>query len=110
MNVASLEPLVDKKVSFDPRYNMFVPETPGCYILSTMYDEVLYIGETNNLRRRMSEHLDDSRITGRTYLGLATWFNFRELPCERTYPTEQNMLSQFTFKEGRWPLLNRKGP
>ena len=108
MKVADLGPAMDARVSFDARFGVHVPDSPGCYILSSIYNDVLYIGETNNLRRRMGEHLDDSRMTQWTPQGLASWFHYRELPDDKTYPTEQSMLSQYEFQEGRKPPLNRK--
>ena len=108
MKVAELEPPMNNKVSFDLRFVVHVPDTPGCYILSTIYDDVLYIGETNDLRRRIGEHLDDPRMTRRTPEGLASWFHYTELPDDKTYPTEQFMLSQHRYKVGRRPALNRR--
>ena len=108
MKVAELQPAMDARVSFDPRFSIRIPSAPGCYILSTIYDDVLYIGETNDLGRRMGEHLDDPRMTRRTPEGLASWFHYKELPDDKTYPTEQFMLSQHCCKVGRKPALNRR--
>lgn len=110
MKVAELQPAMDARVSFDPRFSIQVPDAAGCYILSSIYNDVLYIGETNGLRRRMGEHLDDPRMNSRTYLGVASWFYYVELPCDMTYPTEEYMLSQHKYREHRLPPLNRKGP
>ena len=108
MKVADLEPAMDARVSFDARFGVHVPDSPGCYILSSIYNDVLYIGETNNLRRRIGEHLDDPRMTRRTPEGLASWFHYRELPDDKTYPTEQFMLLQHRYKVGGRPALNRR--
>lgn len=110
MKVAELEPAMDAKVSFDPRFSVQVPDVPGCNILASIYDDVLYIGETNSLNRRMGEHLDDPRMNRRTYLGVASWFYFVKVPCDKTFPTEQSMLTQHKYQELRRPPLNRKGP
>ncbi len=72
-----------------------------------MYDEILYIGETGDLRRRMKDHLDTPRMVQPTSLGRACWFSYQLVPSNRRYQVEQSMLAQHKFAEGDLPQLNR---
>lgn len=110
MKVPALSPTMSAKVGFELRFNHFVPETPGCYILASIRDEVLYLGQTDCLQRRMAEHWKDPRMTQRTTIGLAFWFYYQEVPEIDLRFTERSLLAQYYFKEGRLPPLNRAGP
>ena len=39
-----------------------IPEKPGCYIYRDQFGTVIYVGKAANLRRRMSQYFQDSRI------------------------------------------------
>lgn len=110
MKVAELDSEIKCRVGFELRFSIGVPSKPGCYMLASFYGDVLYVGMTNNLQRRMEEHLDNSRMMQRTSFGLASWFYFRSLSEECLYQTERHLLSRYKFKEGQLPPLNRIGP
>lgn len=82
----------------------FIPAKPGCYALTTFEREVLYIGLTVNLRRRVNEHLDNVVKTELTPHGRAVLFHWIETPevnkIERTWMNIHLMI------EGRLPVLN----
>lgn len=107
MKVNELELDFVNEVSFSFKFSIYVPETSGCYVLSSIHRDVLYIGMTNNFLRRMEEHLRDLRMNQRTSLGFVAWFNYHQLEYELCYQTEQALLFQHKFKEGRIPILNR---
>jgi len=83
----------------------FVPEMPGCYVLTTISRMVLYIGLTENLRRRMSEHLDSSEKTAETVLGRAVLFFWLE--TRETQRVERTWMNTHIEHEGALPLLNK---
>ena len=70
MKVYELCPEMVDKISFDLRLYAHAPVLPGCYILTNIYEDVLYVGQTLCLQRRMKEHLADRRMTQRTRMGL----------------------------------------
>lgn len=107
MKVESLTLAFTQTVSFDLRFNLNVPSSSGCYVLSNMYREILYIGETGDLSRRMREHLGTPRMVQMTSLGRACWFSYLLVPSERRYQVEQSLLAHHKFAEGALPLLNR---
>lgn len=110
MKVLELDSEMRTKTGFELRFSMLVPTAPGCYMLANIYEDVLYIGQTNNLQRRLEEHLADSRMRQTTQLGVATWFFYRKISELLTYTTEQSLLTEYKYHEGTLPLLNRAGP
>ena len=87
-----------------------IPNSAGCYMIANAYHEVLYIGQTTDLRRRMNEHLVDVRITSLTRIGRATWFHYQRLDDVVLRDAEDRLLMQYTAVVGRRPPLNRVGP
>ena len=100
MKIAELDQTLADKVSFELRASIYVPRSSGCYVLSNMYEDVLYIGQTGDLRRRMEEHLGDPRITQGSTDGLPSWFVYRDVSPRDLYPVEQHLLSLYKFREG----------
>lgn len=102
-----LELLVPKPVgseSFRRHRERFVPEKPGCYALTNFGRDVLYIGLTKSLRRRLNEHLDNEAKTGLTTLGRAVFFYWLE--SEDLNKVERTWLNIHLSNEGRLPILN----
>jgi excinuclease UvrABC nuclease subunit len=46
---------VNKTIAFDMSFNLLVPDMPGVYFIHDLRG-ILYIGRTDNLRRRLNEH------------------------------------------------------
>ena len=110
MNVDDLDKNFNGRVSFDMRFSGHIPDRPGCYVIANMYGDVLYIGQTVDLRRRMGEHLSDERMTQRTALGLPSWFYYKYTSDADLVKTEGSLLSAHKFARGELPILNRSGP
>jgi hypothetical protein len=105
MNVDDLVPRPDHRLRFRLSDQKFVPNQSGCYVLSTFAGEVLYIGLTVNLFRRVGDHLDSPAKTAETALGRAIWFHWLEtVDRERVERTWMNIHIQH---EGCLPVLNR---
>lgn len=83
----------------------FVPEKSGCYALTTFSKDILYIGLTNNLRRRMNEHLDNPEKASETQLGRAILFFWLE--CMELNKIERTWLNTHIQHEGAIPILNK---
>ena len=105
MNISELVPPPTKYETFKRNRGRYVPDKSGCYVLATFSKVVLYIGLTNSLRRRMNEHLDNSRKTRVTNCGRAVfffWIESREVnKIERTWMNIHNQI------EGALPELNK---
>ena len=101
---------MQSRVVFSRRSDAFTPPVAGCYCFANIHDDVLYIGQTDNLQRRLGQHLGDPRMTSRTDLGLVSWFYYIELPERDLRVTEQRLVSDYKFREGSLPPLNRMMP
>ena len=106
MNLSKLVPAPKNKESFQRSCSKFVPDSCGCYVLTTFNDVVLYVGLATNLRDRMEQHLDDPEKTSPTEKGRAVWFywiQLRPLELERVERTWINIHEQL---EAVKPILN----
>jgi hypothetical protein len=104
MNISVLVPQPSACEPFKRRRERFVPEKPGCYVLTTFLKVILYIGLTDNLRRRMNQHLDSFHKTGPTKLGRAILFHWLETPD--THKVERTWMNIHMQNEGSLPVLN----
>ncbi|MGQ0553917.1 MAG: GIY-YIG nuclease family protein [Planctomycetota bacterium] len=82
----------------------FLPATPGCYALTTFEREVLYIGLTVNLRRRVREHLDSAEKTAVTAHGRAVFIHWTE--TTEINKVERTWLNIHLLNAGCFPILN----
>ena len=105
MNIGELVPLPQGCESFRRNRSRFVPETSGCYVLSTFGRIVLYVGLATNLRKRMNDHLDSREKTSETDQGRAILFHWLETPDINT--VERTWMNIHIQHEGRLPLLNK---
>jgi len=104
MNIQALVPRPKSKRRFHRSSQRFVADRAGCYVLTTFGDVVLYVGLTDDLRRRIGEHLDDPKKIAETLLGRAFWFHWLETmdlnKIERTW------MNIHIENEGSLPELN----
>ncbi len=105
MNIDALTPMPDKREPFRRSRERFIPNVPGCYVLTTFEGLVLYIGLTVDLRRRMNDHLDTPQKTNVTVKGRAVFFHWLETP--ETNKVERTWLNSHIQHEGVMPILNR---
>ena len=77
-----------------------LPQSEGVYKLMDYSKSVIYIGRTDNLRRRLNEHLStsDTCIRSANYFTAETTF--------RSIDREREMLLDFRRRYGRLPRCN----
>ncbi len=81
----------------------FVKARPGVYILYDKKDEVIYIGETNNLQERFTKYLDTSFEDNTCKQKTVTYQReFLDNPKER----QSQLFEEFKNQFGRMPLCN----
>lgn len=104
MNHIHLDPWPNGSEPFRRDRQKFVPDRPGCYVLTTFEGEVLYIGLAVDVRRRMGEHLDTPAKRAPTLKGKAVTFRW----CERTdlERVERTWMNIHIQHEGALPILN----
>ena len=103
MNIGELNPEATYCQPFNRNKERFVPEVAGCYVLTTFEGMILYVGLTDNLRRRLNEHLDSAQKTGLTKFGRAALFHWLE--TADTYRVERTWLNTHSYTEGALPCL-----
>ena len=105
MTIGELVPQPAKWESFLRNRCRFVPETSGCYVLTTFQKEVLYLGLATNLRSRMNDHLDSPEKTSPTEKGRAVLFHWVETNDLNT--VERTWMNIHLQHEGTLPPLNK---
>ena len=104
MKATALVPMPAQQDSFRRSRERFIPSTSGCYVLSTLDNDVLYIGLAKNLRRRFNQHLDNEQKTNVTELGAVIFFHWLE--TEDITKVERTWMNIHEQKEGKLPILN----
>ena len=85
-----------------------VPAAPGCYCLTSHAGEILYIGKTNNLRRRSKEHVLGDKKSVQTDEGVAFWICFRRVGhIHDLGRLERGWMNEYEINEGKKPPLNK---
>lgn len=105
MNVSELVPQPQGCESFLRSRCGFVPETPGCYALTTFENVVLYVGLATSLRKRMNDHLESPEKTRGTEKGRAILFYWLETIDINT--VERTWMNIHIQHEGTLPFLNK---
>jgi predicted GIY-YIG superfamily endonuclease len=105
MKVGELVPEPHHREPFRRNRERFIPTESGCYVLTTFELEVLYVGLTNSLRRRMKEHLDNEDKRAITEKGRAIFFYWFE--GEDIARIERTWMAAHLNREGTLPVLNK---
>lgn len=110
MKIIELDPNPPKKVRFDLSAFKNVPNTAGCYVLTTFGDDILYIGQAINLFRRFQEHLDNPEKVLPTEIGKSFWFYFLESDKVKLNILERTWLGKYERIHGSLPIFNKVHP
>lgn len=104
MNISLLDPPPRLRENFRLDRQKFIPEKAGCYVLVSFQGVVLYVGLTNNFRRRFSEHLNDPKKCSPTKYGRAIYFCWVE--CSELEKVERTWQNKCLIEDGELPVLN----
>jgi len=107
MKIKELCPPPAAKVLFRLSAAHLIPLKPGCYVLSTSDDAVLYIGLASSLGSRFGQHLDNREKTNSTKMGRAFYFYYLECETRNLERLERSWLNQYCVAHGQRPLLNK---
>lgn len=110
MLASSLNPEPMGKVQFDFSQTAMVPEDSGCYVLATFRGDILYVGQSANIARRMGQHLDDPAKRATTPSGKAFWFYYELCKSHCLDGLERGWVNAHTLKEGGLPFFNKIHP
>lgn len=107
MKITELYPEVTSKTEFHLSKVKFVPEVYGCYVITNFFNDILYIGLTNNLKTRIKQHLDNPHKTKLTELGVAHYFYYKAVDNESELTKlERGWFNHYELTEGKLPILN----
>lgn len=107
MKIQQLIPAVEKRFEFTLKFRKFVPQSIGCYVLTTFDGEILYIGLTDNLNRRFFEHRETKEKRTPTPNGKTFWFYCLTCEEKETFRIERTWLNQYLEVHGVLPVLNK---
>jgi predicted GIY-YIG superfamily endonuclease len=107
MNITDLVPGIELRLQFNLRDWKFVPKSAGCYVLAKFDGEILYIGLSDNLYRRFSEHRDSDTKRLPTRNGLAFWFYYLLCETKELNRIERTWLNEHVTQHGVLPPLNK---
>ena len=112
MKVSELNPKVIDKTEFQLSKVKFVPSKIGCYVITNFQHEIMYIGQTVNLKNRIKKHLENTEKTKLTPIGKAYYFYYKTIEKEKDLnKLERGWLNEYELKEGQIPILNSvRGP
>ena len=105
MNVRALSPRPNNSEPFRRDRERFIPESSGCYVLTSVDGTVLYIGLTSMLRRRFREHLDNPEKRAPRPEGRAVLFHWTE--TADLSKVERTWLNSHLLSDGHLPGLNK---
>lgn len=107
MNISELVPTVQNRLQFTYEFHKFAPSEAGCYVLTTFDGQVLYVGLTEDLKRRFGEHRDNKDKCALTIQGRASWFYYLVLDQKEIYRVERAWLNGHLDAHGVLPILNK---
>jgi len=110
MNASMLRPMCRVKEKFLYSSVGDIPRSPGCYVLTTWSDDILYIGQSTSLWSRITSHLADPEKTSLTPAGKAFWFHYDLFDAFVLNRVERGWIQQHEDCEGSLPILNRIQP
>jgi len=107
MKVDRLSPAPTQQTRFAWSHHKEVPTQPGCYVLATFGNDVLYVGlASKSIRSRMGVHLDTPKKREGVDLGVPFWFYYLERPANDVNSIERGWMNQAILEDGKMPPLN----
>ena len=107
MNIEQLLPKPNCKIQFKLSFYKSVPKISGVYLLTTLQNDILYIGLSDNLYNRFQQHLDNVEKTQPTLNGKAVWFFYLEYDIKNLPKLERTWINQYESMHGELPILNK---
>ncbi len=110
MKLADLRPQPECVTTFEYRFLRALPPTPGCYVLSTASDDIIYIGQAKSLQSRLLQHWENGRHKETTIYGRVSKVStiaVSDLAALNAY--ERGWINLCELADGLRPPLNKMG-
>jgi len=112
VKICQLNPAPLRRIQFKGwQQRVSAPREPGCYVIASFIDEILYIGQSVNIANRMHDHLTDDSKRRRAVGGVGYWFYYTI--CDRGQDLnalERGWVLQHISHEGKYPPFNKVMP
>ena len=109
MFITSLRPAPEGQERFAYPGLHRLPAEPGCYVLTTVDDIIIYIGQSINITKRVAQHFDDSAKKEMTPYGVAFWCHYLRIAKKDLNRLELGWLNAHILCEGALPHFNKVG-
>ena len=97
----------ENRVEFSYSALHSVSDESGCYALAAYDGTILYIGQSENICKRMEQHLDDGEKRKKTPWGVAFWMYYKLCPSRDLNSTERGWMNEHKIREGKRPFFNK---
>lgn len=112
MKVSELKPRPAERILFKSwQQRIAAPQQRGCYVIASVDEDILYIGQSEEISERMNDHLTNPRKRQLTSEGVAYWFYYTV--CETgddLNALERGWVLQYQGREGKKPPFNKVMP
>lgn len=111
MRAFELDPPTTERQRFTLASLGSIPDGSGCYVLASFDGTILYIGQSRDIRTRLSQHLTDGSKSEITPSGKSQWIHFRFCPASDLSDLESWWVNQYKLANGgRLPHFNKVHP
>jgi hypothetical protein len=107
LKVSVLAPSVQARVRFSLRDRKQVPPSSGCYALTSLEGDVLYVGLATNLSSRLCQHREDDSKRNPIRGVSAVWFYFTQVSRFNLRRVERGWMNQYMDQHAELPPLNK---
>ena len=105
MMVRELTPSAHYRERFSPRTLAKLSTMSGVYVLSTFFQDILYIGSSRNLKQRVAQHLESTKYEHKSPKGRIYWFDYSFCQTTKCFYMERGWLNHFLgFYDRNFPL------
>ena len=109
MNITKITPYPSNKIEYSLTKVKTLPLAYSIYLLTSYTGCIAYIGSTNNIRRRIYEHLVSSKFIKSTNSPVIYWVYFFKTSAKK-FPQERGVINQFILNKGTHPYYNKIYP
>jgi hypothetical protein len=109
LKIGELLPPADRDTAFDLYCLNRIVDGAGCYCLTNAGGDILYIGQTISIRRRLIQHFDSEKRSALTMHGRVSQVWWRSEVAGGLDALERGWLEAIRLRDGELPPLNRIG-
>lgn len=110
MLALELNPAPKCRLKFSYAQIDWVPKASGGYSLVAFENQILYIGQAVNIRRRIEDHLGNEEKREKTPYGKIFWLSYFLCSEMELNEIENGWANQYKLKHGELPFFNKVSP